>query len=231
MTESVLDNAALAALTGPHAGFAERRGQVLRYPVDVATFLAVPDQPGEGVWDEIAALAGPGTVVPLAPQAGPPPAGWEVLRHVAGVQLVDDGVAAEPDAEAIRLTEADVPEMLDLVARTRPGPFLPRTITLGTYLGIRRGGALIAMAGERLHPPGWTEISAVCTDPSFRGQGLASRLVRAVAAGIREREETPFLHTSAANVSAIRLYESLGFRLRRRTVFGQARVPVDAAVA
>ncbi len=71
-----------------------------------------------------------------------------------GVQLVDDGLAAAPDAEAVRLGPADVPEMLDLVERTRPGPFLPRTVELGTYLGIRRGGALIAMAGERLHPPG-----------------------------------------------------------------------------
>ena len=134
-----------------------------------------------------------------------------------GVQLVDDGLAAAPDPEAVRLGPADVPEMLDLVERTRPGPFLPRTVELGTYLGIRRNGALIAMAGERLHPPGWTEISAVCTDPDFRGEGLATRLILAVAHGIRERGETPFLHTAASNTNAIRLYESLGFRLRRRT--------------
>lgn len=81
------------------------------------------------------------------------------------------------------------------------------------------------MAGERLHPPGWTEISAVCTDPSVRGQGLATRLVLAVAHGIRERGETPFLHTAAGNHNAIRLYDSLGFRLRRRTVFLTARAP------
>jgi predicted GNAT family acetyltransferase len=125
----------------------------------------------------------------------------------------------------VLLGAADVPEMLDLVARTRPGPFLPRTVELGTYLGIRRQGALVAMAGERLHPPGWTEISAVCTDPDHRGQGLAARLVLAVAAGIKDRGETPFLHTSAGNANAIRLYESLGFRLRRTTKFMTARVP------
>ena len=50
------------------------------------------------------------------------------------------------------------------------------------------------MAGERLRPPGWTEISAVCTDPAWRGHGLASRLTRAVAACIVARGETPFLH-------------------------------------
>lgn len=81
------------------------------------------------------------------------------------------------------------------------------------------------MAGERLHPPGWTEISGVCTDESVRGQGLASRLVLAVAHGIRERGETPFLHASASNTGAVRLYESLGFRLRRRTEFLSALVP------
>ncbi len=68
--------------------------------------------------------------------------------------------------------------------------------------------------------PGWTEISAVCTDPAHRGQGLATRLVRAVADGIRARGETPFLHTAASNATAIRLYESIGFRLRRATMFG-----------
>jgi len=47
--------------------------------------------------------------------------------------------------------------------------------------------------------------------------------VRAVAAGIRERGETPFLHTSAGNVTAIRLYESIGFELRRRTDFTHFR--------
>jgi predicted GNAT family acetyltransferase len=81
------------------------------------------------------------------------------------------------------------------------------------------------MAGERLHPPGWTEISAVCTDPAFRGRGLAARLVRAVGAGIRARGETPFLHAAASNVHAIRLYESLGFRLRRELIFSALRVP------
>ncbi|MEW2251061.1 MULTISPECIES: GNAT family N-acetyltransferase [unclassified Streptomyces] len=226
----VLDNPALASLTGPHAHFAERRGRVLRYPLDVSPWLALPDEPDARDWADVAALAGPGAGVPLAGYTGPVPDDWEISFHVEGVQLVDDGLDAAPDPEAVRLTPADVPEMLDLVARTRPGPFLPRTIELGTYLGIRRGGALVAMAGERLHPPGWTEISAVCTDPAFRGQGLAGRLIRAVAHGIRERGETPFLHTGAQNTNAIRLYEALGFRLRRRTAFLEARVPDDLAV-
>ncbi|MFI1566462.1 GNAT family N-acetyltransferase [Streptomyces sp. NPDC020490] len=221
----VLDNPALASLTGPHAHFAERRGRVLRYPADVSPWLALPDDPDAGDWADLAALAGPGGEVALAGFHGTVPDGWEITFQAEGVQFVDDGLAAAPEPEAVRLGPADVPEMLALVERTRPGPFLPRTVELGTYLGVRRDGALIAMAGERLHPPGWTEISAVCTDPAFRGEGLATRLVLAAAHGIRERGETPFLHTAADNTNAIRLYESLGFRLRRRTVFLGARTP------
>ncbi|MFC7916682.1 GNAT family N-acetyltransferase [Streptomyces sp. NPDC057386] len=221
----VLDNPALASLTGPHARFAERRGRVLRYPVDVSPWTALPDEPDAGDWADLAALAGLGSEVPLPGHRGPVPDDWEITERIEGVQFVDDGLAAAPDPEAVRLGPADVPEMTELVARTRPGPFLPRTVELGTYLGIRREGRLVAMAGERLHPPGWTEISAVCTDPSVRGQGLATRLVLAVAHGIRERGETPFLHTAAGNHNAIRLYDSLGFRLRRRTVFLTARAP------
>ncbi|MDH6218960.1 GNAT family N-acetyltransferase [Streptomyces pseudovenezuelae] len=224
-THHVLDNPALAALTGPHAHFAERQGRVLRYPVDVSPWLALPDDPDAEDWADVAALAGPGAEIALPGFRGEVPDGWEVTFRIDGVQFVDAGLAAAPEPEAVRLGPADVPEMLDLVERTRPGPFLPRTIEMGTYLGIRRDGALIAMAGERLHPPGWTEISAVCTDPAFRGEGLATRLILAVAHGIKERGETPFLHTGAHNTTAIRLYEALGFRLRRRTAFLGARVP------
>lgn len=222
---SPLDNPAWASLTGPHARFAERRGRVLRYPEDVAPFLALPDDPGERDWRDVAELAGPGATVVVAATAERPPSGWEVVDVIAGVQLVDEAVAAAPDPEAVRLGIADVPEMLDLVERTKPGPFRKRTVELGTYLGIRRGGALVAMAGERLHPPGYTEISAVCTDPAHRGEGLATRLVLAVAAGIRERGETPMMHAAASNTSAIRLYLSLGFALRRRPDFVAVRVP------
>ncbi|MFJ9638909.1 GNAT family N-acetyltransferase [Streptomyces sp. NPDC101178] len=222
-----LDNPALASLTGPHAHFAERRGRILRYPVDVSPWTAHPGVLDARDWADLAALAGPGGTVGLNTLREEPPRGWEILDRIRGVQLVDVSVVPEPDPEAVRLGPADVPEMLALVERTRPGPFLPRTVELGTYLGIRRGGALVAMAGERLHPPGWTEISGVCTDESVRGQGLASRLVRAVAYGIRERGETPFLHTSAANAVAIRLYTSLGFQLRAHPEFISALAPAS----
>lgn len=220
-----LDNPARAALLGPHAHFAEQYGDVLRYRTDVAPFVALPDHPDEQTWRNAAALLGPGGVLPLAGFGGVAPEGWEVVMNVPGVQLVDDGVVAAADPEAVLLGPDDVPEMLALVEHTKPGPFLPRTVELGTYLGIRREGALVAMAGERMHPPGWTEISAVCTADTHRGQGLATRLVLAVADGIRARGETPFMHAAAGNTDAVRLYLSLGFRLRRETLFRGVRIP------
>ncbi|WP_018686160.1 GNAT family N-acetyltransferase [Actinokineospora enzanensis] len=226
--ENLLDNPAWHSLTGPHARFAERRGGAVRYADDVSVFSALDPGAGPTGWSDLAALIGPGTEAVL-PGTTAGPAGWEV-DVIEGVQLVDDGVVGAPDPEAVRLTAADVPEMLDLVARTKPGPLLPRTIELGTYLGVKQDGVLIAMAGERMHPPGWTEISAVCTDPAHRGKGLATRLVLAVAAGIQARGETPFLHTGAANTNAIRLYEQLGFRLRRRMRFVLVRVPAAQPV-
>ncbi|WP_238011046.1 GNAT family N-acetyltransferase [Dactylosporangium sp. AC04546] len=225
MSHDVLDIPAWAALAGPHRRFAEVSGRAVRYHPEVALFGAVAPDAGDDAWDDVAKLAGPAEVVTVVGEAPPPPAAWEVVLEIPGVQLVDVALEAAHDPEAVRLTAADVPEMLDLVERTQPGPFRARTIELGTYLGLRHNGRLIAMAGERMHPPGWTEISAVCTDPGYRGRGLATRLVKAVAAGIRERGEQPFLHASASNINAIRLYEALGFRLRRHTTFRAVRTP------
>jgi ribosomal protein S18 acetylase RimI-like enzyme len=219
-----LDNPIYLSLTGAHARFAERHGRVLRYQVDVSPFLALPDEPDESDWTDAASLAGPGGLLPLAGVRVPPPADWEVFVAGEGVQMTGERLAVAADEEAVPLGRADVADMLDLTARTQPGPFLPRTFELGTYLGIRRDGKLVAMAGERLHPQGWTEISAVCTDEAWRGRGLASRLVRAVGAGIRARGEIPFLHAVATN-PAIALYEQLGFRLRQKIAFTAARVP------
>ena len=127
--------------------------------------MGLPDRPRAADWADLAALAGPGAVVALA--GVDPPDGWPVTPIGDGVQLVDEGAVligagAADDDGVVRLGPGDRTEMLDLAERTKPGPFLPRTGELGEFLGIRRGGALVAMADERLHPPGWTEISAVC---------------------------------------------------------------------
>lgn len=231
VTDHRLDNPALTSLTGPHARFAERRGRVLRYPREVSWFVALPDDPVAADWEDLAALAGPGSRALLPASAAVPPDGWDVEWRLEGFQMVlddHDDACEVPHQEVLRLGAADVPEMLALAERTRPGPFHARTIDLGAYYGIRRGGELVAMAGERLRPPGWAETSAVCTAATHRGQGLAARLVRAVAAGARSRGDRSFLHVTADNTGAVRLYESLGFRVRRRTAFTMVRVPAPA---
>jgi predicted GNAT family acetyltransferase len=103
--------------------------------------------------------------------------------------------------------------MLALTKLTQPGPFLPRTIELGSYFGMRESGSLLAMAGERLHLTGFTEVSAVCTHPDFRGRGYSNALMSAVISGIMRRGETPFLHVKTEN-PAVHLYQKLGFKVR-----------------
>jgi len=221
------DNPVVAALTGPHAHLAEVKGRAIRYQTDVAPFASVIGEPDREAWDDLAELIGPGAVSPLNGVDAELPPGWEVVVEFDGVRMVGEAVDGAPDPRARVLGPADVPDMLALVARTEPGPFLPRTIEMGTYLGIHEDGVLIGMAGERLRPPGWTEISAVCTDEAYRGRGLATRLVRAVAAGIQARGDVPFLHATATNTSAIRLYQALGFTLVQHTLFRVVRTPAS----
>ncbi|HEY2223914.1 GNAT family N-acetyltransferase [Actinomycetospora sp.] len=221
---TALDEPVRAALDGPHAHLAVRHGAAVRYHPDVAPFLAPPGDAAE--WDDAVTLAGPGGVLVVRTMTPlDPPPGWEVVRHLPGVQMVlDDAAPAAPDAGLETLGDDDVDAMLALVGRTEPGPFARRTHELGTYLGVHDDLlGLVAMAGERLRVPGATEISAVCTDPAARGRGLATRLVLALAAGIRARDELPILHAAADNTTAIRLYSQLGFTVRSEPSFVAVR--------
>lgn len=207
------NNPVHAALTGAHARFAEVRGNARRYPAAMTPFLGLPDVVGAQDWADAAELVGSGSTAALIRPEVVLPDSFKLELLIDLVQFVAPAGLGAEDEEAVVLGVDDVPEMLALVALTDPGPFRSRTIELGTFLGIRRDGDLIAMAGTRYDLPDHTEISGVCTHPSYQGQGLASRLIRAVAARIEAAEKTPFLHTAAANTNAIRLYESLGFTL------------------
>ncbi|MEV6771952.1 GNAT family N-acetyltransferase [Nocardia sp. NPDC051030] len=211
-----LDDPVRSSLRGEHSRFAEWVGRIGRYEPEVARFVGHPPELDEQDWEDLASILGPGGSTGLRGSGHVLPPGWTVLAEFGSVQMDGSALEVAHDPEFEVLGAADVPEILDLIARTDPGPYAPRTIEMGTYLGLRVDGKLVAMAGERLHPPGWTEISAVCTDAEFRGRGIASRLVRAVGAGIRARGEIPFLHAVAHNVTAISLYETLGFTLRKR---------------
>lgn len=222
-----LDDPVGESLRGHHAHLARRVGSAATYLPDVTTFAAVPADPGAAEWADLARLLGSGALADLFSSPATPPSEWEPVFSLSARRMVGPvpDHAAET-ASAVELGSGDVADMLDLVARTEPGPFWPRTRELGTYLGVRdEDGALVAMAGERLRPPGWTEISAVCTAPAARGHGHAARLVRALAARIRSRGERPFLHVAESNTAAIALYERLGCTTLEPVTFRGFRVP------
>lgn len=226
--EPRLENPVYAALSDTHARFAQRSGRVLRYMPDVAPFLALPDDASSADWHDTVELIGPGTIAATMHDGSGLPEALRVSISFELVQMTGEGLTGRRDPQALTLGPEDVPEMLELVRRTEPGPFLERTIELGRYIGFRHDGDLVAMAGERLRFKGWTEISAVCTAAELRGQGLASRLIRTLLADIHERSERVFLHVLASNTGAIALYEQLGFRIRRtRTLVVLARARED----
>ena len=212
------------SLRGHHAHLARRVGRAATYQPDVSTFSTVSADPGPAEWADLARLLGRGELADMFSSPAAPPPDWEPVFVLEGLQMVWSG-SGESETGVVELGEDSVPEMLDLVARTRPGPFWPRTRELGAYVGIRDEGALVAMAGERLRPPGWTEISTVCTAPEARGRGHAARLIRALATRIAARNERPFLHVAETNTPAIALYERLGFKTRGHVTFRGFRVP------
>ena len=223
--EKILDNAAWFSLVGPHAELAEGSGLARRYPAEISPFYGVADFADARSWRDLLRLTGSGGTAVLAGKGLVIPEEWTYIDGGSGIQMSGEKVFGQEDMEAISLNDSDVPEMMDLVARAQPGPFLPRTIELGGYLGIRSNGKLVAMAGCRLNPLGWREISAVCTDADYRGQGMGRRLVLAVCAEIRRRNEIPFLHVAQSNVNAIRLYEKLGFNHRMTSAFAVIQAP------
>src|SRR5436190_18831449 len=200
-----LDYPVWSALSGRQARFGVVDGGARRYQPAVGVFAAV----GARDADSLAALGrlvrAHGDVAILEAEEPPTVPGAMVVSAELGVQMIEVAPTAGPDPafEIIPLGEKDAAEMLALATLTRPGPFFERTHQLGDFIGVRDGGRLVAMAGERMKPDGFTEVSGVCTHPDFRGRGYAAALMRIVASRIRERGETPFLHAYASNTGAI----------------------------
>jgi len=222
MSTDFLDRPVWNALTFEQAHLAVVTGAAVRMDADYGPFAAARDDGTEAQAALAATLRGPGDRIGIVERnAWPVPESLRVLGGGELVQMVYDGPAPEePDDPRIESLKAkDAKQMAALAHATEPGPWGRKTHLYGDYYGIRIDGTLAAMAGERMRLPGYAELSGVSTWPEFRGQGLASVLVRRVVRGLIERGETPFLHCYAANAGAVALYEALGFRVRARMSF------------
>ncbi|CAN7327828.1 GNAT family N-acetyltransferase [Brevundimonas sp. LjRoot202] len=210
-----LDRPALNALTRRQAHLAITDGPATRFDPAYALFAAV--QGNNPDWSALQRLARATGPLALFEAAAPEPPGFEPLDHIPCLQMLCDALTpGGREVDVVELTDADGPEMLALATLTRPGPFLEKTHQLGPFVGVRREGRLVAMAGERLSLDGHGEVSGVCTHPDARGQGLAGALTRIVTTRILQRGETALLHARAAHVETIAFYETLGFRPRAR---------------
>ncbi len=209
-----LDNPAWSALTSRHANLALRHDAVRRYPAEVSPFAAVADAADLPALTEMMA---PGdNAVIWATEEHDTPEGLElVVRFPIQQMAAFDARPANVADDAETMTAADAPAMQQLALLTRPGPFGLRTIEMGDYIGIRNGGGIIAMAGERMKPGDFTEVSAICVHPDHQGKGHARRLTSIMMKRVLSDGRVPFLNVLPDNQAAIALYESLGFVPRR----------------
>jgi ribosomal protein S18 acetylase RimI-like enzyme len=210
---TLLNNPIWNALSTDQAYLAQSNHLAKRFPRDVAPFGAMKAQsPPE--YEALAQILSGDTAALFLDSKPDLPADWSMRISGDMYQMTFEAPPpTKPNQVISKLTQADVPEMLALTKQTEPGPFLPRTIDLGSYYGIHDSGSLVAMAGERLCLTGFTEVSAVCTHPHHRGRGYGNALMSMVISGIMNRGETPFLHVKTDN-PALALYKKLGFQIR-----------------
>ncbi len=186
-----------------------------RYPAHTAPFAAMADTSPKSY----ASLA---TIIPKGGQVAlftteklePPSEFFVVARNTIEQMIMVSPQPKRTSASYEVMAGHDAEEMTSLVQKTNPGPFSKNTPDLGTFIGIREKGNLIALAGERMRLPHFTEVSTICVHPDHRRLGHAQGLIVALVEQINERNETPFLHVLSSNSVAISLYEKLGFSIR-----------------
>lgn len=216
---SILDNLFWHSLCGPHAGYAAGTSTARRYAPGFSPLLGFADNERPD-FAALGPFCTPGERLYCNGWRGAAPGDWQIDSEVPMFRMVWAAPAPTPDDgfDAVALGPRHAALALELATLTQPGPFGPRTIELGDYVGCFEGPRLIAMAGERLHAGRMREISGVCTHPEFQGRGLARRLVAELVRRELGRDQTPFLHVLRANVAAHGLYERMGFRVQAEPV-------------
>jgi predicted GNAT family acetyltransferase len=215
-----LDRPAWSALSTRQASFSLGDERARRFAPDFGLFAAAADGSDEAQAALAALVAAYGPAATVEATAQPAPAGLDAAAQPPVLQMVAERLSPrEPTFEVTPLTDADGPQMLALATLTKPGPFFARTHQLGDFVGVKQGGELIAMAGERMKLAGFTEVSGVCTLPGHQGKGYAAGLMGVIASRILARGETPFLHVFAHNTRAVRLYKALGYAVRSEINF------------
>ena len=216
LTDTRFLNPVWHALHGPHRHLAIGSGAACRYPADVAPFAAM-EAGSAAAQRQLHALLGVGESVWVAGTADHP--GLRVEQELDCVQMVLPRDAPPPVParvpapvpDIVPLSGENAAEMVALTDVAFPGFFRPATHRMGSYVGIRVDGRLIAMAGERLRLEGYPELSGICTHPKHRGRGLAAVLIGHLVEAHRRAGLTSWLHVGAPNTRAIELYERLGF--------------------
>jgi len=232
LPESLFVNPVWHSLHGPHRHLACSDGGACRYPADVAPFAAI-DAPSAAAFAQLRSLLDPGESLWIADYGRTAP-GLVVVDALDCVQMVlpeevdipgagpgpglGPGTGAGPGRDVLPLTAAHAPEMVALTNVAFPGFFRPATYRMGSFFGVRAGGELVAMGGERLLLPGHPEMSAICTHPDHRGEGLATDIIRHLARHHRRAGLVSWLHVGAPNRRAIDLYASLGFERVRNVM-------------
>ncbi|MBU1287238.1 MAG: GNAT family N-acetyltransferase [Alphaproteobacteria bacterium] len=214
-----LDRPIWSALTSRQAHFDTQGTLARRFPPEVSPFIAARDSSPEAWTDLVRQIPANYDVSLLEPSMPSPPDTVTAIERPL-LQMI---MAAEPpsstkDVALVTLGDADAAEMLALATLTKPGPFRTRTHTMGRFLGIRDGARLVAMGGERLATDGFTEITALCTHPDYRGKAYGKTLLAALANRILADGLTPFLHTYPTNDVAIAMYNAMGFEPHARLV-------------
>ena len=216
--EHLLDNPIWNGLITGNQRLSLGNEQARYLPKDIGAFAGLREYSTSAFADlhEMSPLGAP-TVLFTATEVAVP-TGWKVLAHKDLLQLVCHSPTPPPtdSTGVVVLHGEDTPAMLALTAQTNPGPFLTRTSEFGAYYGIFEANELVAMAGERLQPMPYVELSAVCTHPAHLGKGYAAKLLRHLMHRVLATARTPFLHVLPENTRARAVYERLGFQTRKQ---------------